>query len=285
MRLHVYQSMWAMGGLPLGGPPWSLDEQVERIADAGFDGVAVSFTDAAAARETCAAAIERGLRIVAACYPTSVAELEPILATVADVGREHIDHLNLQADVRPRRVEQCLPYLEGWLELADAAGVPLYVETHRNRMTTDLHFTLDLLDAMPRLELTADLSHFVVGREFAWPIADEHHEQIQAIMRRSRAYHGRVATREQVQIQLSFPHHRQWVDLFAGWWEWGFRDWRARAAPDDTLVFTTELGPPQWYAITGPDGEELSDRWEEALILRRLALDIWRRLEREEAAE
>jgi hypothetical protein len=47
------------------------------------------------------------------------------------------------------------------------------------------------------------------------------------------------------------------------------------------LTFTTELGPPQWYAITGPDGEELSDRWQEALDMKELVRSIWRRLESE----
>jgi hypothetical protein len=285
VELHVYQSIWAMEGLPWRGrPAWSSAEQMGRIAEAGYRGVSISFTDADAALSLCALAVERGLRIQASYFPDSVEGLEAVFATIAAVGREHVDHLNLQPNVRPRTVAECLPYLEGWRALAESAGVPMYVETHRDRMTTDLLFTLDLLDAMPSLELTADLSHFLVGREFAWPVADADHAMIHAVLRRARAYHGRVASREQVQIQTSFAHHAQWVELFAGWWRWGFREFRRTAAQDAVLTFTTELGPPRWYAITGADGEELSDRWAEALDMKRLVEAIWSDVEADAAA-
>lgn len=285
MKLHVYQSVWAMDGLPWGAErPWTREEQIDEIARAGYDGVSVSFTDASAAAEICALAVDRGLRIQASYFPTSVAGLEPVFETIAEVGREHVDHVNLQPNVRPRTVEECLPYLHGWRRLAEEAGIPAYVETHRDRMTTDLFFTLDLLEAVPDLELTADLSHFLVGREFACPVDDTNHGHIHSVLRRARAYHGRVASREQVQVQTSFPHHQQWVDLFATWWEWGFRDFREQAEPDSTLTFTTELGPPGWYAIIGPDGRELSDRWAEAIAMKELVESIWERLEAESSA-
>ncbi len=90
----------------------------------------------------------------AQCYPKTVNDLKPILDCVARLGA---DHINLQPDVRPQRIEQRIPLLEGWRRLSDKAGVAVHIETHRDRMTTDLFFTLQLLDCFPDLKLTADL--------------------------------------------------------------------------------------------------------------------------------
>jgi hypothetical protein len=270
--------MWGMEQLPGPRGTWSLAEQIAAIKEAGFDGAGVEFDDALMARQTTELLKEHDLRWFAAAYPRTVADLEETIDLVIELGPEGCDHINLQPNVRPHTVLECIPYVLGWLRLADAAGLTMYIETHRDRMTTDLLFTLQLIDAVPDLKLTADLSHFVVGREFRWPISSESEELIKRILERSWAFHGRVASREQVQIQTSFPHHRDWLDVFLGWWERGFASWRERAPVDGSLVFTPELGPPQWYAMTGPDGAEMSDRWEEALQLKDHARSIWARL-------
>ena len=150
-------------------------------------------------------------------------------------------------------------------------------------MTTDLVFTLHLLDCFPDLRLTGDLSHYVVGREFAWPISDENHALMHRVIDQCWGFHGRVASREQIQLQISFPHHKEWVDLFMGWWEYGFRSWRRRAPKDATLTFLCELGPRE-YAMTGPDGYELSDRWQEAQQMKDMVRALWARIEAEERA-
>jgi hypothetical protein len=48
------------------------------------------------------------------------------------------------------------------------------------------------------------------------------------------------------------------------------------------LTFLCELGPPP-YAITGPDGMELSDRWQDALVMKDMVRALWRRIEDEDA--
>jgi hypothetical protein len=271
--LSIFQSLWAMERRHADGFERTLEQNIEMIRDAGFDGVSTDYRDRDFVRRLSALLKAGGMRAEGQCFPRSVDDLKPVLDIAAEFGVHHID---IQPDVRPRRLQDCIPLLEGWRRLGEEVDFPVYVETHRDRMTTDLYFTLDLLDCFPDLKLLADLSHFLVGREFAWPVSDENHALIHRILDCSWAFHGRVASREQVQIEISYPHHRMWFDLFLSWWEYGFLSWRKRAGADDDLAFTCELGPKP-YAIAGRDGEDTTDRWEEALLMKSKIAQLWRR--------
>jgi hypothetical protein len=270
-RLLVMQSLWAMERRHTDGFERSLEENVEMIADAGFDGVSTHWTDRTTVARVAGLLRPSGMVAEGQCFPKTVDDLKPVL----EIAAEHrLHHLDIQPDVRPRRLDDCLPLLEGWMRLAEQVDFPVYIETHRDRMTTDLYFVLDILDAMPELPLLADLSHFLVGREFAYPVSEENHALIERVLDNAWAIHGRIASREQVQIEISFPGHRMWVDLFERWWAYGFASWRRRSPPGATLAFTCELGPKP-YAIIGRDGNDTTDRWEESLQLRDLARAIW----------
>ena len=276
-RLLVYQSLWSMEQLPQGAAEWSLPQKLEMIRDAGFDGCGVRFIDPGYAREVTGYLRAHGMTWQAQSYPQTVEGLKPYLDLVRELGA---DHLNVQADVRPYTVADCFPYLEGWQRLGAEAGVKLHFETHRNRITNDLMVTLQMLDRFPDLRLTADLSHYVVGREFAPPVDDEKHALIRRILDKSWGIHGRIASCEQVQVPFRFPQHQGWLDLFMGWWEYAIRAWKKRAGPDETFTFLCEFGPPP-YAITGADGRELSDRWQEALEMKDMIRALWDRIEAE----
>lgn len=270
-RLEVFQSLWAMERRSERVPELSLVESISRIADAGFQGISTHWTDRARVAEVSGLLAARGLAAEGQCFPQTIDDLKPVLDNAT---RYPVRHLCLQPDIRPRRIDDCLPLLEGWQALGREAGIRVYIETHRDRMTTDLYFTLDLLERLPDLPLLGDLSHFLVGREFAWPISDENDAYMHRIIDNCWAFHGRVASREQVQVELSFAQHRPWLDLFMSWWRYGFASWRGRAAPNAALVFVCELGPKP-YAITGRDGEDTTDRWQEALLLQNLVRAAW----------
>jgi hypothetical protein len=270
--LSIYQSLWAMERRHSDGFERSLEENVEMIRGAGYAGVSTDYRNRDYVRRLTGLLKPGGLQAEGQCFPKTIDDLKPVLEIATEFGVHHID---IQPDVRPRRLQDCIPLLEGWRRLSEQVDFPVLIETHRDRMTTDLYFTLDLLDCFPDLKLLADLSHFLVGREFAWPVEEENHAMIHRILDNSWAFHGRVASREQVQIEISFPHHQIWLDLFLGWWDYGFRSWRKRAAPDDNLVFTCELGPKP-YAITGPDGNDTTDRWREGLIIKERVEKVWR---------
>ena len=277
-QLRVYQSLWAMERRRPDGAEWPLQTKLAMIREAGFDGAGVRFFDRDYVREVTDRLRDWGLTWQAQCYPKTVDDLVPILEHVAEFGA---DHVNLQPDVRPHSVAECVPLIEGWLELGRQAGVAVHIETHRDRMTTDLFFMLRLLDRFPTLRLTGDLSHYVVGREFAWPISEENQRLMQRVIDNCWGFHGRVASREQIQVQISFAHQKDWLDLFMGWWEYGFRSWRRRAPQDAVLTFLCELGPRE-YAMTGPDGYEMSDRFEEARTLMGMVRALWDTLAQED---
>lgn len=275
MNFQVYQSLWGMAGLPFGEDvEWSLEEKVARIAEAGFDGVEFLMEDKKHLEEMLPLVEQHGLKRSNICFPWKPEEFTNDIKAAQDGGASHI---NLQPMPMPRVAAHCVPYLVRCMDMAEAAGYQLFIETHRNRMTTDLHFTMDLLDAIPDMVLCGDLSHFLVGREFAGPpIEEEQNEKMLSVVERCGVFHGRVASREQVQVSISFPHNEPWLDIYAGWWEHGFKNFKATAAPDATLTFVVELGP-MWYAILGPDGKELSDRWAEAQQMMVLVREIWDR--------
>jgi hypothetical protein len=272
-ELVVFQSLWAMERRHSDGVERSIEQNVKMILEAGFDGVSMTVSDVAAARRTAALLKPHDRLIEAQCFPKSVDELKPALELCTELG---VHHLDIQADVRPRRIAECIPLLEGWRRLAEQVQFPVYFETHRDRMTTDLYFTLDLLECFPDLKLLGDLSHFLVGREFAIPISAENHAYMHRIIDNCWAFHGRVASREQVQVEISFPHHKMWFDIFLSWWEYGFKSWRRRAESDQSLAFVCELGPKP-YAIAGRDGNDASDRWMEALMMKDAIRALWGR--------
>ncbi|HWK47102.1 MAG TPA: sugar phosphate isomerase/epimerase [Stellaceae bacterium] len=282
MKLDVYQSLWAMELRRPDGRERSLEESFEMVATAGFDGMSIDFgaTDMATAYKAKPLFEKYQLGCLFTAFPKTIEQLRPVLRMAREFGAPFV---NVIGQVMPISVEATVPVVRRWIEMAEQEQVEIQFETHRNSVTNDMFAMLQLLDAVPEMVISADLSHYVVGREFDYPVSAAAQEHIARILRRAGSLQGRIASRQQIQVPFGFPQYRKWLDVFLAWWEQGFRDWRRRAPATARLNFLCELGPHE-YAMTGPDGYELSDRWDEALILRDHARAIWARLDAEASA-
>ena len=279
-RLDVFQSLRAMDPGRGSHDAASLEEQFAMVKNAGFAGIAIDLAaaDRESAYKTMPLFRQYELGCVINALPASMDDALPVLEMAREFNAVVV---NIIAQVIPSSVEEASLMVQDWMEEADKAGVSIEFETHRNSVTNDLGYTTQLLEAVPDMKLGVDLSHYVVDREFELPLSDEESQLVDKILRRADAFQGRISSAQQIQLQLEFPQHQKWVVQFLDWWEAGFRYWRKRSAATDTLIFQTELAPPE-YAVTGPDGMEMSNRWEEAIIMKGWVEDLWKRLENEE---
>ena len=270
--LRVYQSLWATEQRRPGAPELPVAERFDAVKEAGYDGLALDLgaLDLAAARSCVREYVRTGLSGLLTAFPTSIEALRPALHLAKDIGAPFVI---VVGQVMPLAVQAMIPVVREWLRVAAEESMPIQFETHRNCITNDLFTTLQVLQAVPEMRLSADLSHYVVDREMMQPITAEMQNYVVRVLERSDSFQGRIATRNQIQVPIAFPQHRDWLETFLGWWREGFRLWRMRASAQD-LVFLCELGPPN-YAITDAHGDELSDRWQEALELKRLARALW----------
>ncbi|MGB1034883.1 MAG: sugar phosphate isomerase/epimerase [Primorskyibacter sp.] len=279
-RLQVYTSAWAMQPHDQTGVILPKEAICEKVAAAGYAGLALDLgaADVAEAHAFRPHLERHGLTPLIVAFPKTVESLRDTLKMAKDFGSPFVDVIG---QVMPVSVEGMIPVVRQWIEMSEAEGMPIQFETHRNCITNDLYATLCLMDAVPEMRICADLSHYVVDREFWHPLSDRDMGLISRVLQRSDSFQGRVASRQQIQLQLDFPQHHKWVDLFRGWWCEGLTDWRARN-PSGDCVFLCELGPPE-YAMTGPDGREMSNRWDEALQIKTWIESIWADLDTDQA--
>jgi hypothetical protein len=270
-RLLAYQALWGMENLPDVDLDAGLDRAMDRIAEAGFDGVGFALLRAERAEKAAKAATRLGQSFEITAFVRTGEELATQLRRAEDLGAHH---LNVQVLERLDRVADAVALLTEMQASVASARIPVNFETHRGRLTNDLLFTCRVLDEMPNLRVTGDLSHYPLTHEMPLPVPPVDLARITKVLGHCWGFHGRVPGSHQIQVSVEAPQHQGWVEQFKAWWREGFENWRRRAGPDAELSFMSELGPPH-YAITDANGVELSDRWREAQILKDMARAIW----------
>ena len=271
-RLRVQHSLWSLIGLPMNAPPegeWTLTEKFERVKAAGFEAVECWLDESDEARH-CAALDAAGLRLVLGHHPFSVEDTRRV---VAQAKRLKADYLFAQPYHPYLPLAEAVPLLREAVQIAADAGLPLFVETHRNNIPEGLNQALVLIEQMPEVTFTGDLSHFVVIGEFYGWEDERAIDRMDPVLQRVAHLHGRISNGEQVQVDVG-DGSGDTAQFFVRLWARVMSHWRKGAGPGDVFPFASELGPPR-YAITLPDGKEFSDRWEQSLVMKRLAEQAW----------
>ena len=248
---------------------WTLAEKLTRVKDAGFEAVEC-WLDESDEQRHADALHAAGLRLVLGHHPHT---LEDVRRTVEQAKRLRADFVFAQPLTPYTPLPDAVRFLREASAMADAHGLPFFVETHRGNLPESLNQALTLIERMPEVRFTGDLSHFVlVGEFYGWP-EEQALERLDPVLSRVSHLHGRISSGEQVQVDAG-DGTEETAQFFVRLWARAMSHWRKDAGPGDVFPFASELGPPR-YAQTLPDGTEFSDRWQQSLVMKRLAEQAW----------
>lgn len=271
-RLRVQHSLWSLIGLPMNAKPedeWTLAEKLARVKNAGFEAVECWLSESDEAEHK-AALDAAGLRLVLGYTPQT---LEDSRQAIAQATRLNADFLFSHPLTPYVPLEEAVVFLRESERLAAEQKLVLFTETHRGNIPESLNQALALIELMPEITLTGDFSHAVVIGEFYGWEDEGAVERMDPMLARVSHLHGRVSNGEQVQVDVG-DGTGDAAQFFVKIWARAMAHWRSGAGPGDVLPFASELGPPR-YAITLPDGREFSDRWQQSLVMKRLAEQAW----------
>jgi len=269
-RLQIQHSLWSLIRLPMNSETeWTREEKFSRVKAAGFEGVECWLTDESEGE--CKASLDReGLRLTLGHHPHT---LDDVKQTVARAKRLNADFVFAQPLNPFCPIPEAAVFLREARKIAHDAGICLFVETHRNNIPESLNQALQLIDGIPEIRFTGDFSHFVVVSEFYGLEYERAIERMMPVLSRTSHLHGRISNGEAVQVDVGDGTGAT-AQFFVQIWATAMREWRIGASPGDVFPFASELGPPR-YALTLPDGKEFSDRWEQSLVMKRLAEQAW----------
>lgn len=274
-RLEMQQALWAMDGLGVNGQEWSLEEKFAKIAEAGFTGVSYFIPAAEDMAEWHRLLDCYKLNFAALSFPANSTDMLKTLQQAKEFGR--VQHINSQVMDSFVIDQAAIRLLDDLLQVSEAANIPNFIETHRGRITQDLIRTVSYVEALPQLRLTIDLSHYVVAGEMTGT-CEQAESYFDRLLERSASMHARVSNGEQVQIDVGMDGDHPMLEHYTRWWRKGMGHWLKQAQPGDLFPFCCELGPPP-YAIIRRNAQgqeqEISDRWQQALLFKRIAEEQW----------
>lgn len=242
-------------------PDWSLEKYIEQIKSDGFDGAELYLPDIQLpAVEIGKLHADNGLCLVAQT------------STQGDTPDQHIECMKerfaFAAECKPLLVnshtgrdifsfEDNCRIFETACDLAEEYDLTILHELHRGRPTFNGVDTRRYLEAVPRLQLTADFSHWFCAHESD---LEDQQDNVSLAIERSRHVHARVGHSEGPQVldpwaEMWWPTTMKFIKL------WQRIIDHQSAMGSTCLTITPEFGPPPYMPCDSKSGAPLADAW------------------------
>jgi sugar phosphate isomerase/epimerase len=246
-------------------------EGLKAIHDAGYDGVQLGWQiDRAQLDE----ARRLGLGVCGSGRVNTPAEAAGLAKEAREAGLECV---TLHVGWGTENDDAAAALIESVLDAATQFSIPLYPETHRATIFQDPWRTVGFLEQFPELEFNGDFSHWYTGTEMVYGGFENKMEFFRPVLGRIGFLHGRIGNPGCMQVDVGdgSADGRPYVAHFRTLWTESFLGYLHRRPLSDRFCFTPELLGPEFYYARVFDGREETDRWEQSLVLVRIARECF----------
>ena len=262
MRIQVFAPQWGNNELPAAA-------FIDKVLDAGFDGIEMSLPLDAAQREEWTGRIaDAGLALIAAQWETvfhsDFAQHRTALAELLEnacLARPVLVNTHTGKDYYSGA--QNAELIDLAMDISTRHGVPIVHEIHRSRFSGHPMLLMPYLDKYPDLPLTADLSHWCCSCESL--LADQPHTLARTLPH-VRHIHARVGHAQGPQVaEFRAPEAKEALDAHLAWWDTVVA--LRRAAGAELLTFTPEFGPAPYLQTLPYTQQPVADAWQQNVAM------------------
>jgi hypothetical protein len=269
--LRHIANLWTLMGHPTPASEWTLDEKLDAIKAAGFDGVCWS-----GSRELHEGAQRRGLIIIGGL---ASGEHQNFPALFANEKAHGAYHVNVQLAAHDTPLDRALAKTLTLFAEADRLGLAPVIESHRDTATETPEKLYALADAYQQatgqlLPISFDFSHPAVLKHL---IPSNYVARLLVrpdLIQFANHFHFRPFNGHHAQVPITNPDGSLTIEV-CDWLPFAeaiLRCWlKANAATNREIFIIPELGPLE-------GGYKLStfpNSWEDAKVLRRVIADLW----------
>lgn len=264
-RLRIFMNLQSFGDMTQAA------DGLKAIRDAGYDGVQLGWQiDRAQLDE----ARQLGLGVCGSGRVNAPAEAALLAKEASEAG---LECLTLHVGWGTERDEDAAALIASVLKASAQFSIPLYPETHRATIFQDPWRTVQFLQRFPELEFNGDFSHWYTGTEMVYGGVENKMEFFRSVLGRIGFLHGRIGNPGcmQVDVRDGSVDGRPFVAHFRALWTESFLGYLQRKPLCDRFCFTPELLGPEFYYARVFDGHEETDRWQQSLVLARIARECF----------
>lgn len=258
-KLEFYQTDW--------GRQISWDAFCKKTKAAGYDGIEVWYPTELKSKLNLKRALDQySLKVIFLAGTNKTLPFEEALI-------RYTENLMGLADFNPVAInchtgndfytfEQNKAFIDAANKISKEKDIPIYHETHRGRFSYTLSDTKKYVQAIPDLQLTLDISHWMVVHE---SLLENQDENLKEVLSRTHHIHARVGHAEGPQVNdPEAPEWKKAVNRHLDIWEKIIHEkWKTQ----DVFTITTEFGPANYMPTLPYTQVPVADQWQANLYM------------------